>query len=149
MNCRSIETKLSSFLDQELGGADMLLVRDHISRCARCEAEMNQLKMLKGSLRTLKSHSPSPEFESKLREAISQESKQTTLNIRRPSTWMSMATAAFISASIVVVALQMMPRPVQVKTTEMAPSISYDQAAMAANNPMGNPNSALLISSGE
>jgi len=150
MNCRSIEAKLSAFIDQELGGQDMLIIKQHLNACPKCQKEFDSLKVLKGALRGLKTQSPNPEFETRLFVAISKEANRSQLlDVRRPVIWKSMVSAAVLTAAIVVVGLRIMPKQLVEGTTTVSPSISSDQAALAASDPLGNPNSAILISSGQ
>ncbi len=53
MNCRYVQSRMSCYIDGELTGREMLLVRNHLSRCAGCDHELEQIvqtKQLLGSL---------------------------------------------------------------------------------------------------
>ncbi|MDR3689245.1 MAG: anti-sigma factor [Fimbriimonas sp.] len=47
MNCKSVQNRLSAYLDRELGGDELLQIRAHISTCRDCRAEADSLRALK------------------------------------------------------------------------------------------------------
>jgi len=57
MNCKSVRTQLSAYLDRELPGSEMLEMRAHLSDCRSCQEEFEALR----SLKLLIANSPSPE----------------------------------------------------------------------------------------
>jgi len=50
MNCKSVQGRLSAYLDRELGGDELLQIRAHISMCRECRAEVDGLRALKSLL---------------------------------------------------------------------------------------------------
>jgi anti-sigma factor RsiW len=53
MNCKSVESRLSAYIDRELGGDELLEIRAHLSCCPACREEaegLKSLKMLLGSV---------------------------------------------------------------------------------------------------
>ena len=66
MNCKSVQTYLSAYLDGELGGQESLELRDHLGQCSHCQAEEQQLRKLKQLLRGLPQYQPSTDFEDRL-----------------------------------------------------------------------------------
>lgn len=66
MNCKSVQTYLSAYLDGELSGQECLLVRDHLSSCPDCRCEEQQYRSLKQMLRGLPTYDPSQGFEDRL-----------------------------------------------------------------------------------
>jgi predicted anti-sigma-YlaC factor YlaD len=66
MNCKSVQTYLSAYLDGELSGHECLQIRDHLCGCADCRSEETQLRSLKQMLRGLPTYTPSEGFEDRL-----------------------------------------------------------------------------------
>lgn len=50
MNCNSVESRLSAYIDSELTGSEMQAVRSHLSICSACQTEETQLRILKQRL---------------------------------------------------------------------------------------------------
>ncbi len=50
MNCKSVQNRLSAYLDRELGGDELLQIRAHLSTCKECRAESDGLRALKSLL---------------------------------------------------------------------------------------------------
>lgn len=59
MNCRCVQSKLSAYCDGELRGTESLQVRDHLSRCEVCMAELEALREVTSHLQQL-SQVPAP-----------------------------------------------------------------------------------------
>ena len=70
MTCKQIDQLLSAFVDQELSGQQMLAVRDHVSRCPECAAELESFRSLRSALSAMHPAEPRPGLEDKLREAV-------------------------------------------------------------------------------
>ena len=51
--CRSFEPLLSAWVDGELGRGDRASVGAHLQRCARCRAEVHELRVTQSMLRSL------------------------------------------------------------------------------------------------
>ena len=150
MNCRSTETKMSAYIDQELGGNDMLIVREHLTRCSKCQREFSNIKSIKAGLRNMKSQAPSEDFEKRLKNAIAQESRKTSVIwFRKPSLFRSMIATIVVTASVVIIGTRMAPKLDTSVNSSSETNVFADQASVAGNNPLGNPNSALLISNGD
>jgi len=50
MNCKSVQSRLSAYLDRELGGDELLQIRAHMSVCRECRCEADGLRTLKSLL---------------------------------------------------------------------------------------------------
>ena len=66
MNCRKNRSLISAYLDQELPGAEMLSVREHMRECPECRDELDEMRDLKQMLGAMKTVAPRPEFEERL-----------------------------------------------------------------------------------
>lgn len=70
MNCNQANRLLSAYLDRELGGDEMLSVREHVNCCAECSVELEQLKRVKAMLSQSKAVRPDPSVYSRMKGAI-------------------------------------------------------------------------------
>jgi hypothetical protein len=55
MNCRYVESRLSCYVDGELTGREMLLIREHLASCPECDHQVQEfasMKQVLGSLQT-------------------------------------------------------------------------------------------------
>jgi anti-sigma factor RsiW len=50
MNCKTVQSRLSAYLDRELGGDELLQMRAHMSVCGECHCEAEGLRALKSLL---------------------------------------------------------------------------------------------------
>lgn len=62
MNCGQVQNLLSAYLDSELPGSQMLTIRAHLSICNGCQKELSDLRCVKVTLATLKTHEPREDF---------------------------------------------------------------------------------------
>lgn len=74
MNCKSVQNRLSAYLDRELGGDELLQMRAHLSTCRDCRAEVEGLRSLKALLGGIQCPEPPADLAERL-----------TLNIQRRS----------------------------------------------------------------
>jgi len=70
MNCRYVESRLSSYVDEELTGFEMMLVRRHLARCESCERERQNILSTKRLLSSLQCVATCEDFESRLMKAV-------------------------------------------------------------------------------
>jgi predicted anti-sigma-YlaC factor YlaD len=66
MNCRYIESRLSCYVDGELTGREMLLIREHLAGCTECDRQVQQYARLKQLLGSLVVPEVRPGFEDEL-----------------------------------------------------------------------------------
>lgn len=66
MNCARVDRLISAYLDAELSGIEMMLVRDHMRHCAKCEAELETQRRVKQALSGLAPVRPEAAFEARL-----------------------------------------------------------------------------------
>lgn len=62
MNCRHVENRLSAYLDGELTGEEMLLIRRHVSECQSCSSELESVRKTKLILSRLRTAIPRDEL---------------------------------------------------------------------------------------
>ena len=70
MNCKSVESRLSAYLDGELTGQEMFCLRDHLNRCCQCREEAESLKGLKQLIGSIECPEPPRDFEARLTAAV-------------------------------------------------------------------------------
>jgi anti-sigma factor RsiW len=139
MNCNSVQTRLSAYLDRELSGNELLELRGHLAQCPECRAEEVALRDLKMMLGGLEAPEPSEDLCDRLCCAVMQEARkeQTRWSWRRPIITFASVAAVSMLASFFVFSLRSTP-PVAVKkdvTMDVAANQAYDVAA----DPYGAP----------
>ena len=82
MNCKSVQSRLSSYVDGEVFGHESLAIRDHISSCCDCAEEHRCVRNLKALMRSLNV----PEPPSDLGERIIANCKAAEIR-RSPRLW--------------------------------------------------------------
>jgi anti-sigma factor RsiW len=82
MTCEQVDRLLSAFVDRELSGQQMLAVRDHVSRCPECAAELESIRSLRFALGAMVPVEPRPGLEDRLKEAVFSR-RQPKLLVRR------------------------------------------------------------------
>jgi anti-sigma factor RsiW len=92
MNCRSVESRLSAYLDGELTGQEMFCLRDHLSRCLACREEAASLKGLKRLIGCMECPEPDHGFEERLTAAV--------MATRKPKPSLPAATSVVLFAGV-------------------------------------------------
>lgn len=70
MNCIFAKSRMSSYLDGELSGDEMLGMRRHVENCPACRSQYESERTAKQLLSTLPEREASPGFEERLMGAI-------------------------------------------------------------------------------
>jgi len=84
MVCGRVSNLLSAYLDRELTGADMLVIRRHLSGCAACRAEHEALGQVRRLLGALPAAEPRPGSQARfLRELTTSGHPVSRSSIRR------------------------------------------------------------------
>ena len=72
MSCNTVQSKLSAYLDGEMSGVEMQVIRNHVNHCSACNIELNKLKTVQLILRGLPaSPEPSLELPAKITTSVS------------------------------------------------------------------------------
>lgn len=66
MTCRSVEFRLSAYLDGELTGAEMLAIGRHLADCMACSSEADSIRRLKMMVGLQNELEPESGFEDRL-----------------------------------------------------------------------------------
>ena len=142
MNCKSVQAYLSAYLDGELNGTERLDIRQHLHECSECQAEEQQLKVLKQMLRGLPTYTPSEDFEERLvKNVVQVQEQKRTSRFSLGLDWRFVAGFAATAALATFAMLQVTGRPgpdtanATVNDT-LASEIGRDQMFIAGNDPL-------------
>jgi len=154
MNCKSVQTYLSAYLDGELSGRECLDVRDHLNHCASCGAEERQLRTLKQMLRGLPMYTPSEDFENRLvSHVVAKNEYRRVFKFRLGFDWRFVTGFVGAAALATVVMLRItepqVPRAGSQPNNGLAFEISRDQSFVAGNDPLSGAHYAVPISYGK
>lgn len=71
MSCNTVQKKLSAYVDGEMSGTEMQIIRSHVNHCRSCQAELDGLKSVQMVLRGLPSGpEPSPTLPSMITQNL-------------------------------------------------------------------------------
>jgi len=137
MNCRHVSQSLSAFLDDELGGTQMLAVRHHVSECRACQRELAALRALQGHMKALPNVAPATPSH----EAMMAKVKARQPRIREKLHAVGMLTVSSVAAAVLAVALfsRLYPQTPVAGNGQPAPfSANSDLPYVAGADPFGN-----------
>ena len=98
--CNALSTHYSAFIDGELTPLEAVAIRKHLSRCAACRRDVQQLENMKLAVHMYKDANPAPEsLKHRLEATIQTVEKQRTRRIQT-----GVAAALGVAAMIVVIA---------------------------------------------
>lgn len=66
MNCKTVQARLSAYLDRELSGDELLRMRAHLAECEECRLEESQLRTLKSMLGEMSAPEPPDDLAERL-----------------------------------------------------------------------------------
>jgi len=103
MNCKSVQNRLSAYLDRELGGDELLQMRAHMSTCRDCRAEVEGLRSLKSLLGGIQCPEPPADLAERLTQNIRRRSFEEPKRSFRMSAFMfAGVTACSMAATFLV-----------------------------------------------
>lgn len=70
MNCKTVQSQLSAYLDRELSGNEMLAMRQHMGECRACREEEEALRSLKQLLAVSRTPEPPADLADRLCAAV-------------------------------------------------------------------------------
>lgn len=138
MNCRSAESRLSAYVDGELGGFEMLSLREHLSTCRSCSREADAIRHAKRLFSALPDHEPDQDFLDRLHSTVLQQSRSK----RESIPWGHIALVGSLAAACTAfVFVRLQRAPVRESTsprTEIASfDVNRDQAFVAGADSFG------------
>ena len=143
MNCNSVQTRLSAYLDRELSGHELLELRAHLADCRECRIEETELRNLKMMLGGLEAPAPSEDLADRLCCAVLQEAEksETRRNWRKPAFTFASVAAASMIATFFIFSLRS-----TTKTIQPGQDITFDVARHQAYDVAGDPMGAPIVS---
>jgi anti-sigma factor RsiW len=142
MNCKTVQSNLSAYLDRELSGDEMLQIRSHLSTCPDCREEEQDLRSLKALLGGVRAAEPTADFERRLSSVIHQAKTQQTTRAWKSSVLIFAAIAACTMAmtlSYMGPSHRGQTSDADAKNRNIAFEVQRDQAYSAGGDPYGGP----------
>lgn len=144
MNCKSVQNRLSAYIDRELTGTEMLSVRAHLSVCEMCRIEEDGLRRLKQVLLASPAPEPPADLADRLTAAILSDRKEVRERVpfRVPAFAFAGVAACSMAATFLVISM-VQPRESKSPTatarrhspTGLAFDVQRDQAQMIGSDP--------------
>jgi mycothiol system anti-sigma-R factor len=128
MSCKSVQSKLSAYLDGEMSGTEMMNIRAHVNQCRACQSELEGLKSVQMILRGMPA---GPEAPAMLPERITQ-----SLATKNRS-YVRLSLVLAIPAIVFAIAFYRRPVPsakVQDRDLAMNRQLASDQMIDAGND---------------
>lgn len=133
MSCDAIRSRLSTYVDGELGSGEAALVRAHIAQCASCHAEAIAMSDLKAAILANPVPEPSVGFEEKLVSHV-MGGRAETPRQRLPLGWLT-ATAAALALFAGILSMRAVRLESQVASNPPQFEFARDQAYAAGSDP--------------
>ena len=76
MECKEIEDKLSSYIDNQLSSEERMIVAEHLKECSKCSLVMEELKKTVAHIQTIEETEPPPWLEQKIMSKVREEAEQ-------------------------------------------------------------------------
>ena len=103
MNCKSVQNRLSAYLDRELGGDELLQIRAHMSMCRECRCEADGLRTLKTLLGGIHCPEPPPDLPERLTASmLRQRFEEPRRTVRVSALMFAGVTACSMLATLLV-----------------------------------------------
>ena len=95
MNCKSVQNRLSAYLDRELGGDELLQMRAHLSMCTECRTEAEGLRSLRALLGGMAVPEPPTDFAARLTANVLKQKVEEPRRAYRSSALMFAGVTAY------------------------------------------------------
>ena len=138
MNCNAVQTRLSAYLDRELTGEELLVLRAHLSVCPECRQAETELRLLKSLLGQMTAPEPSTGFGDRLCASVlrTRERTQPRFGVARSIlTFGGVAAASMVATFFVVSLREEAPQALQADRDSVAIEIAQDQAFSVGADP--------------
>ena len=106
MNCNFVRSRMSSYVDGELPGDDMIAVRRHVDACPACARHLESDRGIKKAVAALPDREASPELEARLLAVVREAVAPSAPAGMWPTSRMAFALAAAAVAMFCVIMLQ-------------------------------------------
>ncbi|MBI5266862.1 MAG: zf-HC2 domain-containing protein [candidate division Zixibacteria bacterium] len=146
MHCRRVRSYLSAFSNDELIGALLREVREHLATCPECRREEAVYRSIRLSARQFSDGHVKPDFNTRLMDRLAQERFAETrtkayLPHRAPRIWWRLAPVAVSAVAVLLVAISFIKSPDD-QNTPKPPDFAQtgqDNSYLTVQ-PRGNPN---------
>ena len=125
MNCKSVQSRLSAYIDRELTGHELLSIRDHLRDCTDCRIEENAVREFKCLLGGLTEIEPPAGFADRLCASVirSAPAPQPAFSWRRSFFTFGAVAACSMAVTFYVIS----PKPVApVVQAPVKDNVKYD-----------------------
>ncbi|MBV6458211.1 MAG: hypothetical protein HONBIEJF_01336 [Fimbriimonadaceae bacterium] len=160
MNCNNVNAKLSAYLDGEVCGTEMMMIRSHLQYCDSCRQELEEMRNIKLLLGALPGAEPNDTLVDRLKGRIALESGTATRPVwwARPLFWAPAAAA--VAIGIFAVTRQSQPAPTTAPmdptnhmdriVVETSPRFNaeFDQVMQASADPIGGSSPIITVNHG-
>jgi predicted anti-sigma-YlaC factor YlaD len=138
MNCNQVQSRLSSYLDSELSGREMVAVRSHLDSCEACRAEETAERHLKELLSDLCVREPSADFEQRLLANVMTAHESRTHHRWRPAFALVGVGAFAMVVTLTLTSWLRLESSLVAESPESRTIISRDQAFVAGDDPLSD-----------
>jgi len=160
MNCSNVSAKLSAYLDGEICGTEMMMIRSHLQYCPSCESELEEIQAIKRLMVALPGAEPSESLVERLKSRIAVESGVASTRAwwLLPQIWVPAAAA--VAIGLLVFTRQGQATPITPKldptnrmdrvVVETSPRFNaeFDQALQAGADPIGGSSPIMTVKHG-
>lgn len=135
MNCRTAQTLISAYADNELTGMETLSLREHLRACPECRLEIESTIAVKQRFQSLATIEPPSGLESRLMNAV------VTSRANRTGTLALTGLLATASLAAAILAIRMADQPTVpsqpiAKTSTDRLELAADRAYLGGSDPM-------------
>ena len=146
MHCRRVRSYLSAFSNDELTGALLREVREHLSACPDCRREEAVYRSIRLSTRQISTRHVLPDFNTRLMDRLAQERFAETrskayLPKRAPRLWWRLAPVAVSAVAVLFLAVSFVLSPDNQTSPQLRVATTPGQNnEYLTAQPHGNPN---------
>lgn len=92
-SCFRVKSLLSAYLDRELSGEEMMMLRDHMASCADCALEFEELRRVKSALIRIPAIEPDTEMFERMKVRVFESSDPVPVSKSKAAATIGMAAA--------------------------------------------------------
>ncbi|MDZ7723999.1 MAG: zf-HC2 domain-containing protein [candidate division KSB1 bacterium] len=107
IKCDKCRSNLSAFIDDETSEQEAIRIKEHLDACPGCQEQVNALKSVRTSLKSLFKIQASPSFDIILRDRIRREMRKHSSRFS-PALFPRFRVPAFAAAAVAVLLIGML-----------------------------------------
>lgn len=146
VNCKSIDPLLTPYLDCELSGAEMRIVREHLNQCAACMQEFDVIRQLKIDIAGLPEADCDDGLEERLVRAVLSRRKSESGRLKLAFAGGVAFVGAFAIATVWLQSTKVHAAETSNQIARSSFELERDQAYLAGSDPLAG-NTVVLTSS--